>query len=392
MSRDAIVGAVALLAAAQAALIIALLVSRARRRETVARNNAILRALPDLMFVQTRDGVYVDYSARDESVLIVPPTQFLGKSMRDVLPLPMAEMFEEKIRRLFSGAEQPVVAEYDVPFQSGEVRHFEARMVRLEADRILSIVRDVTVEKRSAAELRKAQLELFRASKLATLGEFAGSIAHELAQPLTAIIANSHASLRLLDRGTSDLPEVRRSLYEVIESGKVARDVIHHTRHLFGHGDPEQAPVDLADIVNEVCTMVASTLQERRVTLDLNLEANGRLIRGDRVQLRQVILNLISNGIQAIEQASDAAPRRLMISTTVDPAGKARVTVSDTGIGLANVDGERLFSESYSTKPDGMGWGLSISRSIIEAHGGRLWAEPNNGGGASFSFTLPLPS
>jgi PAS domain S-box-containing protein len=391
MSRNAIVGAVALLVAAQAVLIVALLVSRARRRETVARNDAILRALPDMMFVQTRDGIYVDYSAKDESILIVPPSQFLGKSMRQVLPPAMAEMFEGKIRQLFNGAEQPVVAVYDVPFP-GDVRHFEARMVRLEADRILSIVRDVTVEKRSAAELQKAQLELFRASKLATLGEFAGSIAHELAQPLTAIIANSHASLRLLDRDSTDLPEVRRSLYEVIECGKVASDVIHHTRHLFGHGDPEQRPVDLADIVNEVCTMVANMLQERRVTLDLKLDASGRVIRGDRVQLRQVILNLISNGIQAMEQVGETSPRRLTISTTVDALGRACLTVSDTGIGLANVDRERLFSESYTTKPDGMGWGLSISRSIIEAHGGRLWAEPNSGGGASFSFTLPLPS
>jgi C4-dicarboxylate-specific signal transduction histidine kinase len=238
----------------------------------------------------------------------------------------------------------------------------------------------------------KAQNELFRAAKLATLGEFAGSIAHELAQPLTAIIANTHASLRLLDRGPSELPEVRRSLHEVLECGKVARDVIHHTRHLFGHGDPEQVPLDLTDIVNEVCTMVSATLQEQRVALDLQLGARGRLIRGDRIQLRQVVLNLITNGIQAMEQVNGDSTRRLTIRTTADALGTARLTVSDTGIGLANVDPARLFSESYSTKPDGMGWGLSISRSIIEAHGGRLWAESNDGGGASFSFSLPLPS
>jgi PAS domain S-box-containing protein len=391
MSRQLIAGAVALLVAAQAALIIALLVSRARRRQSEARNNAFLRALPDLMFVQTRDGVYVDYSAKDESLLIAPPSQFLGKNMRDILPPPMVELFEAKIRRLFNG-EEPVMVEYEVPFPSGEVRQFEARMVRCEADKLLSIIRDVTAQKRTAAELLKAQNELYRAAKLATLGEFAGSIAHELAQPLTAIIANTHASLRLLDRGSSELPEVRRSLHEVLECGKVARDVIHHTRHLFGHGDPEQLPLDLTDIVNEVCTMVSATLQEQRVSLDLQLGARGRLIRGDRIQLRQVVLNLITNGIQAMEQVNGESPRRLTIRTTADALGTARLTVSDTGIGLSNVDPARLFNESYSTKPDGMGWGLSISRSIIEAHGGRLWAESNDGAGASFSFTLPLPS
>ena len=386
-----IAGAVALLVAAQAGWIVALLVSRTRRRRTEARNNAILRALPELMFVQTRDGVYVDYSAKDESLLFVPPSQFMGKKMRDILPPPLTAIFEEKFRRLFAG-EEPVFVEYEVPLPSGETRVFEARCVRCESNKILSIVRDVTVEKRAIKELHNAQLELLRASKLATLGEFAASIAHELAQPLTAIMANSRASLRLLERESKDLAEVRRSLHDVLESSRVARDVIHHTRHLFGHGDPEQAPIDLASIVNEVCMMVSSTLAEHRIALEVQLDVNDGTIRGDRVQLRQVILNLISNGIQAMEELDGERTRRLTISAGVNPDRTARLTVSDTGIGLANVDREKIFSESYTTKPDGMGWGLSISRSIVEAHGGQLWAEPNEGGGASFSFTLPIPS
>jgi signal transduction histidine kinase len=307
------------------------------------------------------------------------------------MPPPLTALFESRIRRLFAG-EEPVIVEYEVPLPSGEARQFEARLVRCESDKFLSIVRDVTPQKQAAAALLNAQVELARASKLATLGEFAASIAHELAQPLTAIIANSRASLRLLERDSSDLGEVRRSLNDVLESSRVARDVIHHTRHLFSHGSPDQALVDLADVVNEVCTMVSSTLVEHHVALDVRLDVGQRMIYGDRIQLRQVILNLISNGIQAMEQLSADASRRLTITASVSPEESARLTVSDTGVGLADVDHERLFSQSYTTKPDGMGWGLSISRSIIEAHGGRLWAEPNDGGGASFSFTLPLPT
>src|SRR5262249_40445700 len=157
------VGAVVMLAVAQAVLIVALLVSRARRRQTEARNNAILRALPDLMFVQTRDGTYVDYSARDEAILLLPPSHFLGRKMRDVLPPPLSAMFEEKFQRLFNG-EEPMLVEYEVPLPSGELGYFEARLVRCEADKVLSIVRDITAQKQAAAALHNAQTELMRAS------------------------------------------------------------------------------------------------------------------------------------------------------------------------------------------------------------------------------------
>lgn len=382
--------AATLLVAAQAAMIIALLASRSRRRETEARNNAILRAIPDQVFVQSRDGVYIDYSAKDPGVLFAPPEHFIGKNMREILPRPLADLFFERIERLFGG-EEPVIVEYDVSDASGDdSRYYEARLVRCESDSVLSIVRDITDRKRATEALNRAQTELLRTSRLATLGEFAGSIAHELAQPLTAIIANSHACLRLIDRPSADLGEVREGLQDVLASGKIAREVINHTRHLFSHDEVEKSPLCVTDVINEVCVMVYSTLEATSVTLDLRFAEGLPLIRGDRVQLRQVILNLISNGIQAMEHVDASLPRRLTVGTQMDATGSATVTVSDTGIGLANVDRERLFSAPYTTKPDGMGWGLSISRSIIEAHGGRLWAEPNRDGGAAFSFTLPV--
>jgi PAS domain S-box-containing protein len=500
---------------AQGALIAALLVHRARRRETEARNNAILRAIPDLMFLQTRSGVYLDYSARDPSILLVPPERFVGKNMWEILPPALSQRFSEAIARLFDGQE-PVFVEYDVSLPSGEVGHFEARLVRCEHDKFLSIVRDMTERKRAEraihdeqlrrklanvagavgvwdwnlvtnelyvdaelkallgyedAEVRnhlddwrklvhpddfdrgvdvhalidaaptseleqrmrhkdgsirwflvrgnvardergvpvrligtatditdrkragqaleRAQAELLRASKLATLGEFAGSITHELAQPLTAIIANSEACLRLLETPGVDPGTLQESLNDVLTSGELARDVISHTRHLFSQGDLERSSVSMNEILNDVSILLQPTLLAKNIKMKLELSSDLPKVRGDRVQLRQVVLNLMSNGIQAMEHLGPGRPRRLTIGTMVDANGNPTLAVRDTGIGLARVDRDRLFSAAYTTKPDGMGWGLSISKMIIEAHGGHLWADSNEEVGATFAFTLP---
>lgn len=391
MSREALVFWVVVLVTAQAALIVALLASRSRRRESEARNSAFLRALPDLMFVQTRDrGVYVDYSAK-RTDLLLPPELFLGRSMHDVLPPELAQRFAVAVERLFGG-EEPVIVEYDLTMPTGRSGFFEARLVRCDSHTFLSIVRDVTAQKEAEAALHRANVELLHASKLATLGEFAGAVAHELAQPLTAMIADTFATRRLLDANPPRVEEARSSLDDALTSGGLAREMIHHMRHLFANSDPEQKPLDLADIVNEVCAMVSSTLQAHRVSLDVTLDLGPRKIHGDRVQLRQVILNLISNGIQAMDDLDETSQRRLTIRAAEAENNTATFTVCDTGVGLSDEERERLFTQPHTTKPDGMGWGLSISRSIIEAHGGRMWAEPNDGGGAKFSFSLPLPS
>jgi len=392
MSREALVFSVVVLVTAQAALIIALLANRARRRESEARNNAFLRALPDLMFVQTRDhGVFVDYHSGKDSALLAPPEAFLGRSMHDILPPILAERFDSAVERLFRG-EEPVVVEYDLTLPTGQMGYYEARLVRCDTDKYLSIVRDVTAQKEAEAALHRANVELLHASKLATLGEFAGAVAHELAQPLTAMIADTYATRRLLDGKPPRIDEAKASLDDALTSGAVAREVVHHMRSLFVNGDPEQQPLDLADIVNEVCAMVSSTLQAHRVSLEVTLDLGPRKVHGDRVQLRQVILNLISNGIQAMDDLDDASQRRLTIRAAEAENNTATFSVCDTGVGFSDQERERLFTQPHTTKPDGMGWGLSISRSIIEAHGGRMWAEPNDGGGAKFSFSLPLPA
>ncbi|HEY9225697.1 MAG TPA: PAS domain-containing protein, partial [Gemmatimonadaceae bacterium] len=168
-AHRAYVFAAVLFVFAQAALIAALLASRARRRQSEARNNAILRAIPDIVFVQSRDGVYLDYSAKDRSVLLVPPSRFLGKNMREILPPALAETFASSINRLFEGQE-PMIVEYDVPIPSGELRHYEARLVRCESDKFLAIVRDITERRRSEAVIRDEQLRLRLATAAGGVG------------------------------------------------------------------------------------------------------------------------------------------------------------------------------------------------------------------------------
>src|SRR5262249_33142690 len=218
----------------------------------------------------------------------------------------------------------------------------------------------------------------------------AGSITHELAQPLTAIIANSHACLRLLANPRLDTGILQESLNDVLASGELARDVISHTRHLFSKGDLERSSVSMNEILNDVSILLQPTLLATNIKMKLELSSDLPTIRGDRVQLRQVVLNLMSNGIQAMEHLGPGRSRRLTIATTVDANGNPTVAVRDTGVGLARVDRDRLFSAAYTTKPDGMGWGLSISKMIIEAHGRHLWAEANEEVGATFSFPLPV--
>jgi C4-dicarboxylate-specific signal transduction histidine kinase len=377
----------ALLVGIQAAMIVALLVSRARRRMTEARNSAMLRAIPDLMFLQTRDGVYLDYSAPEPQTLLVPPESFLGKNMRDILPPQLADRLAEAVARLFAG-EEPVILEYPLQLPTGAVGRYEARLVRCGSDKFLSIVRDITERTRAADELATAQAEVLRVSKLATLGEFAGSIVHEMSQPLTAIIANAHACRVMVDRENVNAAAVREGLDDVVAAGESAREVVEHARQLFGRGGRTRESLDLRNVVNEACMLVAPTLAIGRITLERHTDDTLPAIRGDRVQLRQVVLNLVSNGIQAMERVD--GERRLTIRTDRDGDGMLRLTVSDTGVGLDEIDPSQLFSASYTTKPNGMGWGLSISRLIVEAHGGMLTAAANEGGGASFAFTVPI--
>jgi signal transduction histidine kinase len=386
--RVYVIGAITLLVL-QGVMIAALVVQRSRRRKVEGRNAAILSAAPDMMFLLSRDGVFLDYHAPDESGLLVKPSLFLGRHMSEVLPISVAESFTAAFSRL-SHDPGPIVVEYPMMMPGG-TRYYEGRIVRCRDTEVLTIVRDVTDKRRSDETLHQAQADLSRLSRLTALGEFAASIAHEIRQPLTGILMNAKTCLRWLGGPSPDMAEVRAALADVVEAGQRANEIIRRNRELFKLHMVQKTTLDLNDVIREVEALASSRLQAAHVTLVTSMAPDAPPVHGDRVELQQVLLNLIGNSIDAMEPV-DPGSRRIEVSSAVTPGGILKVSVRDTGVGLEGVDRERMFALSYTTKPSGSGVGLSISRSIVEAHGGQLWAEDDDGSGATFSFTLPVHS
>ena len=236
--------------------------------------------------------------------------------------------------------------------------------------------------------LRQAQTELAHVTRITTLGELTASIAHEVNQPLAAIVTNGAACLRWLAPQPPDVAEARGAVECMISDGHRASEVIQRLRALCRKTDPQKAPLDINVVIEEALLLVQREVLDHRVVLLRDLAPALTPVLGDRVQLQQVIINLVMNGMEAMADVTDR-PRDLLIRSQLRAPDQVVVAVQDSGIGIEPQNADRLFGSFYTTKPGGMGMGLSISRSIIEAHDGRLWASPNSGPGATFQFTLP---
>jgi len=243
---------------------------------------------------------------------------------------------------------------------------------------------DVT-ERRRAEEERQA---LAHANRITTMGQLTASIAHEVNQPIAAVVTNAQAALRWLKMQPPDPEEVRQALDRIVSNGRRAGDVIGRIRALVAKAAPRKDRLDINDTIREIIALTGSELRRTGTSLQTRLADGLPLILGDRIQLQQVMLNLIFNAVEAMSAMSDGA-RELLISTEGDGVDCVRIAVRDKGPGLSPESLDRLFDAFYTTKPDGMGMGLSICRSIIEAHGGGVWATPNSPRGAVLQFTLP---
>jgi PAS domain S-box-containing protein len=251
-----------------------------------------------------------------------------------------------------------------------------------------AVIVDITDRKRAEAALQQAQDDLARLNRVMLLGEMTASIAHEVNQPIAATLTNAHAGLRWLGAQPPDLEETRQALGRIVRDGNRAGEVIDRIRALVKKVPPRRELLDLDEAIHEVIALTQTDMQRNGVRLQTRLAGDLPLVPADRVQLQQVIMNLIINAIEAMAAASDGRCELTIVSGRDDTSGVS-VEVQDTGPGLDPEELDRLFQSFYTTKPDGIGMGLAISRSIAEAHGGRLSAAPNHPHGAVFRFTLP---
>jgi signal transduction histidine kinase len=302
---------------------------------------------------------------------------------------------QELVRREIAGAAQggqDYEYEHRLLMPNGAIKHLHVRAHRVKyqsgAEEIVGALTDVTATREAQEASHTAHAELARVSRVTALAQMSASIAHEVNQPLAAIATNAAAGLRWLTREVPEVDEARACVSHVLEEANRAGEVIRSVRDLARRADPELVPVDINEVIDEAVALLKPDTLTHCVTVRLQLASGLPLVRGDRVRLQQVIINLAINGVQAMATVTGRA-RVLTIRTEQRESDQVLVAVQDVGIGTGPEDLDQLFSAFYTTKPDGMGMGLSISRSIIEAHGGQVWASRNIGSGMTFQFAVP---
>jgi PAS domain S-box-containing protein len=381
--------------------VIAGLLKRARRLgETAAmkdRLQVIIDTIPAVVWSSSRDGSadFLNQGFRDYTGLSLE----WGRSWVWMDALHPDERAMDDWRAALA-AGQPFEKEVRLRRSDGEYRRFLLRFAPLR-DAQGTIVEwyaastDIEDLKRAEEELHRrearlhdAQMELAHANRVTTTGQLAASIAHEVSQPIAAALTNANAAWRWLGAEPPDLEEVGLALGRIIRDGRRASDIIGRIRSLVRKAPPRHDQLDINETILEVIGLTRSELRSNGTSLQTQLADGLPLVFGDRIQLQQVMLNLILNAVEAMSGSSEAL-RELLIRTEQDGSGGVLVAVEDSGPDLKSESLDRLFDAFYTTKPGGMGMGLSICRSIVEAHGGRVWATPNLPHGASFQFTLP---
>ena len=312
--------------------------------------------------------------------------------LKKLTPLDITPAIDREINRtLFRELQQGIRQHYELTKRlqrkDGELIWVQLYVFGIPDRGSVGMSVDITEKMRAQQTVQAAQEELARSAHVSRMGAMTASIAHEINQPLAAIVANGSAGLRWLARTPPDLGEVRKSFEETVREGQRAADVVRSVRSMFkSEEELVHVSIDLNQVIREVLALVQGTLQRQGIVVRTELDEMLASVTGSPVQLQQVLFNLLSNAIEAMEPVAE---RVILIKTKLGESREIHVAVEDSGSGIEQKDMDRIFSSFFTTKMDGMGMGLSICRSIIESHGGRLWATPRQPRGTIFRFTLP---
>jgi len=349
---------------------------------------------PNFIFAKDREGRFVLVNQAVADAYGTTVENLIGKTDADFNRDPEeVEFFRRKDLETMNTLREQFIPEERITDAHGHVRWLQTIKRPIigkdgTAHQLLGSATDITERKRAELDSIRQRNELAHLSRMTMLGELAGSLAHELNQPLTAILANAQAAQRFLADDEPDVEQVREILQDIVMDDERAGEVIHRLREMLRKGQPRRQPLDVNALVQEILKLVRSDLIIRGVSVSADFEPDLPPILADRVQLQQVMLNLMINGAEAMS-GEGAHGRTLLIRTDQDEAGSVRLSVRDEGAGIPAEAMTRLFEPFYTTKTNGLGLGLSICRSIITSHGGKIWAANNADRGATVNFSLP---
>ncbi len=360
--------------------------------EREAHLQSILDTVPDAMIVIDAQGVIESFSNAAERLFGYQAAEVKGQNVSLLMPSPYREQHDSYLARYLATGERRIIGSsrvvigqrrdgstFPMELYIGETPYSARRA-------FTGFVRDLTERQETQARLHELQMELAHMSRFTAMGEMASTLAHELNQPLTAVATYLNGCRRLLERGQqADLAMLRDGVERAAEQALRAGQIIRHLREFVARGETERRPESLAKLVEEASALALIGARESAVRVTFEFDPDCPPVIADKVQVQQVLLNLIRNALEAM---AGSERRELTIATGHGPGGQIRVSVADTGSGIAPDILSQLFRPFVSSKAHGMGVGLSVSRTIIEAHGGKLWAEPNRAGGTIFSFTL----
>lgn len=363
-------------------------------REAGVRMDAVFTNIADGIVLIDEKGVVERINRAAEKLFGYGADEIVGKDVRVLMPKPYRDEHDEYIATYVrTGIPRIIGTRREVVGRRKDGATFPLELhvseIYLGDRRIFcGVVTNITARKEAEEIIAAHNAELAHVARVNTMGEMASGLAHEISQPLTAIVNYTSATLRKLREGGAVTPEIIDSLDRASSQARRAGEIIHRLHSFVHKREPRQDPLNLAETISDVIRLLAAELRRAQVEIEQDIEVDLPTVMGDSIQIQQVVLNLIKNGIEAMA-ATPANDRRIRVSAAKIDDNLTRVTVSDCGSGLKEGDHQKIFDQFHTTKTDGMGMGLSISRSIIELHGGRLTAQNNRDGGATFSFTIP---